>query len=412
MVTLKRIYPRNYVSPWNTFNLLLLAEGFIASQENAFVIACNDLIKNLLSTTPFNVTRYKPAWINIYRHFIPSNVAGPTIDAPARDTVFLSTYNSSTQELTIDSARVANVIDNVSIAGEDGEYGISGFNIWKRIQERYGPTGAAVVVLLPSSVDGISVSGEMEYPGRFPPIVTPNVNFAATTIDDRWYQIVIRVIARVLNLGDEFELSGANYREPDTYEVLRLNKYPNIVYLEEPFPGPPPHSFKWYEMLTEKQRSKELTVVPHQSPDIPDYTIYKSHIINSDIQLIEGGGGYRKKIYRSSKDCLMRRQIGGTFRDKLPLKKATIPLCTVCRSYISQILTDQITTFKETRRKISNQILLFCCGKGKQIEPQNPDPLYPSFYQRYSWRLFFPFVLHEVAYLPRLFDLPGPKLLP
>lgn len=71
----KRVFPISYVPPSQTFNLLLLAEGFRAQDEDLFVQACKQLEENLFQLSPFNTTRFHPSWVNIFRYFAPSTVA-------------------------------------------------------------------------------------------------------------------------------------------------------------------------------------------------------------------------------------------------------------------------------------------------------------------------------------------------
>src|SRR5262245_61855460 len=229
----KRVFPISYVPPSQTFNLLLLAEGFRPQDEDLFVRACKQLEDNLFQTPPFNTTRFQSSWINIFRHFTPSMVAGPVIGSVPGDTAFHSTYDPLTRTLNLDPARVANEVDGLTIRGEEGESSRLGFNFWPRVRERRGITGGDVIILLPAAVNGVAVSGEMEHPlgSVIQPSVTPNVHFTATTIDGSlWHLVVARVIGSVLGLADEFERPGTPFLRPTPDDGYKINTFPNLAY--------------------------------------------------------------------------------------------------------------------------------------------------------------------------------------
>src|SRR5205807_7778596 len=120
-----------------------------------------------------------------------------------------------------------------------------------------GITGGLIVILVPASVGGTQVSGEMERPA------TP-VAFMAVTIDDGWHQIVARSIARLLGLAYEGEEAGPTFLQPaNDSEIMVVRGAPNLLYYVTP-PSPPlPADFPWLSLVSASQRTSGLTVVPH-----------------------------------------------------------------------------------------------------------------------------------------------------
>ena len=349
MPNTRRIFPDTYVPPQHTFNLLLLAEGFTI--EGPFIKKCHQLVRDLLGIVPFNTTRYQPSWINVYCYFTASTDPGPVLGTVPGNTVFGSTYDTSTSSLKLNTTSVSDVIHGqprLWVRGEEGDRDHPAGNFWFLGPQRMGPTSGLIVILLPESVDGTLVSAEMESPASSP------IPFFATTTDGLWHRVVARAMARVLGLGDEFERAGPNFLKPNQDESRKLDIYPNLTYLPAPFTANPPVDFKWYKELDSRQRSRPLKVIKHPLPvDNPNASVPSRRVTTADIDLVEGGGGYRTDVYRSAEDCLMRRQIGGA----LSPKRDDVPFCTICQRYLTLLITG--TRGRPSRRVLRNQTLKF-----------------------------------------------------
>lgn len=354
-----------YLSFDQTFNLLLIAEGF--QEERAFIQACQRLTTALARTTPFNNAGKFP-WLTVFRHFEASSQPGPALGTQPGNTLLGSTYDAASRTLTVDPLRVTALLQRLTIEG------LPATNYFPLGREFYGQTGSAVIVLTPSAVNGTAVSADMQYPAS--PLlynrVVPQgqVAFTATTTDgDYWHQVVVRALGRLLGLWDEFELPGTDYQVPTEEQATMFSLAPNLVYSLQP-PAPPLNAeFKWYTVMSEGERANP-TVIAHPLPAAnPNYDLPDSAISSSKIQLVEGGGGFRSQVYRSASDCLMRHPIGMANAGSLSLKDREHPFCPVCTRYLQDVLST--TTGRKTRKTLSTQTLMY-----DDIEWQKPETVF------------------------------------
>ena len=276
-----------------------------------FLSACATAAAGLLNLTPFTSTK---TWLSAYASFTPSSSAGPT-GPTAGATPFGSTLDPSTNTLSIDSTAVFNYVGDLVSQGN-----------WPSTTDSSGAFGSTIIVLLPAEVTGQPIVAEMESRGATP---GQGADFAATTSDGYCQQLIGRVIASLIGLGDEFELGGASNQRPS--DPTPLLGYPNLYCSNTPPQQgtPAPQMLPWYAYLTGTQQSSGLTVVPHPgSPSTADTQLYE---YATPLQLVEGGGGYQTQVYRSNPDCIMRRQIGNA---ALPVKDPAVAFCPVCEKFL------------------------------------------------------------------------------
>ena len=106
---LRKLFPSGFSnSPFNSFKLVLVAEGYRAGETARFIGDCMDLIEALFSTAPFGLTRMRPGWLSIYVGFTPSGQSGPAINTPAAAsrTAFESSLTTATGVLTLSQAKI------------------------------------------------------------------------------------------------------------------------------------------------------------------------------------------------------------------------------------------------------------------------------------------------------------------
>jgi hypothetical protein len=369
----KRVFPIAYVSPVHALNILVMCDGLTADQEAEFKSLCKQLVDRLLAMTPFNLTRYYPGWVNVYRHFTPS-IAG------ASKTAFGATFNLSSKVLAIDPALVSAEIKLLKIRGQQGESDKAATSLWPPGDRPVdvgdsSVYGAGIVVILVRSMfPGFDFVGETEHPGRrgLEVEATSHPYIVATTTDGNWHQVVARAIAYRLGLGDEFELEdsgGKSFLKPTLRDGLIINvTYPNLLYAETVSTGPPtPLDLKWYDELRESEQRKPLSVRAHTGSG-PDYTDYAPVSGGPEIQLVEGGASYRTKVYRSAPDCLLRRRIGGHLSTGLSLKKRELQFCTICRRYLRGIITGQRMHAVSWLKPVSKQALVYDQIKWQSVQ--------------------------------------------
>ena len=80
--------------------------------------------------------------------------------------------------------------------------------------------------------------------------------------------------------------------------------------------------------------------------DVRYDTLGRIRIRLDDVHLIEGGGGFRRGVYRSSVECLMRFE-GSDGTTAAGLERRITPYCKVCLSY----LRTQLTTLRDIQFK-------------------------------------------------------------
>lgn len=296
-----RLFPSVYTSPYASANLLFLAEGFAESTRLEFDAACRSAYDAILQTTPFNLTDTLPGWLNVFSYWVTNDDGATPYSAVVADT-----------GVTVDTDALSAVLDDLKLVDESGGYELSARDL----------SLGAVVMLLP---DGPEVEADITDPTSGALLCT------AVSADGDWTRVVLRVLGRALGLGDEFELSDeeGSHLAPTPEEADRLEAHPNLSAATAPS-GTVTGDFKWYWLLTDSERAG-LSIVTHADPSLPDREAY-TYDVPDDVMLVEGGGGYRTGVFRSAKDCVMRRQIGSA--DLSPRIDA-VDFCKVCTAYLT-----------------------------------------------------------------------------
>lgn len=314
--------------------ITFIAEGFPKEDRRVFMDACSAFVDHLLQFTPFNLLRLVSAGLSIYAHFIESANRGPainTVAAPNR-TAFESSFSPSSNDFSINLAKVADQLEDLIIteAGEiaeeepvslEDEHQAPGLLDYDNLFR-----GSLVVFLLPQS-DSYPMGIEMEF--------TPSENkldpwFIATSLTGLWHQVVIRAICKLLGLGDEYVNDDPAYDTPSPEVAQGIeNTFYNLV---RNVSSPPSDNFKWYPIISPTRQGFPLTTHRH-----PESNVFASGLsaTSDQVELWEGGGGYQTGIYRSARDCLLRRKIGDP---SLPLRNEVVPLCPACEHHIKTTL--------------------------------------------------------------------------
>lgn len=327
---LRKIFPFDAESSFfNSFKIVFIPEGYLASESAFFTASCIEFVNKLLETPPFNLTRINSNWLSVYTSFISSNNSGPSVNAipSINRTAFESQVNTVTGLIAINQQKL-----NAHVDSETFHYADSILNLSDNVERdgpSYGRNGTLFVVLLPP-LQGHSAGAEFEN--------TPGNNdyyFVSTTQDGEWHQVVTRALSKLLGLGDEFESDGDIFLEPDDEKIRDLLAFPNIQYFETPPVAVTPES-QWYDLFSITQRG--LPIAIHNKVGLPasgDYTINTQLINYTRPEFWEGAGGYRTKVYRSNFDCLLRRQIGNS---QLVVRQNRVDFCPTCLHFLKNII--------------------------------------------------------------------------
>jgi hypothetical protein len=329
---LRKIFPIDSGSSFfNSFKIIFVSEGFQASESALFTSLCLDFSKRLLDTPPFNLTKVNSNWLNIYTSFKPSDNQGPAINTnnASNRTAFESIVNTNNGALSFNNLKITQHLQQESFRyGEDNysfsEYLQPGMN-------QMGVNGTLIVLLLPTISTIYPDGAEFENLS-----LEDEYYFISTTADGHWHQVIIRSMCKLFGLADEFELAGADYLEPTIESRKKLIFYPNLQYIDTP-PTQLTSAMKWYRLFSAVQRISTPTI-NSKSGDTsqPDHSLLMDDVSFDKPGFYEGGGGYRTKVYRSSKDCIMRRQIGNKL---LPLREKKIALSPVSLYHIKNIIS-------------------------------------------------------------------------
>lgn len=327
---LRKIFPfYSESSFFNSFKIIFISEGFLASESALFTAKCLEFSNRLLETPPFNLTRINNNWLSIYTSFTPSNSSGPIINSPPvpNRTAFESSVDTSAGLITFNNSKINNYIANET--GKDA--GVI-FQLSDYLGTGYpsmGFTGTLLVLLLPS-LAGHPNGAELE---NNP--IKSDFYFIATSLDGEWQQVIIRGVCKLLGLADEFELEGDDFLEPDNNGKKGILYFPNVQYFESK-PTTLTSRSKWYRLFSVVQR--DLPIEVHQKTgDVSevDNTLSEYLVSYDKPAFYEGGSNYRTRVYRSTKDCLMRRRIGST---TLPLREKLVSLSPISSNYLKGVI--------------------------------------------------------------------------
>lgn len=310
-------------------NLSIISEGY--PNKKLFYNDCFKLHKKILNHSPFNIL-IDASFIDTCLFYIPSEHHGPYLDAFSNNLKlnFDTILNVESHLLTLNLDKLNIVITDIESQAINSSKGAS-------IKD-------GIVVVLTPSISTNSLGGSFE-----------NVRqsndasiIVATTTDGYWEQVVIRAIGNYLGLGDEFELEGYDFLEPDPEYGFFIDELkPNLIYDPTILSSIDLANTKWQSLIPSNFKNQEQEINRHENhPHLADETYSPYSYSKSDNVLWEGGGGYRTKVYRYAHDCLMRRRIG---YKNLPIKTNKVPLCHICESYIRQWILQGARTMSGER---------------------------------------------------------------
>jgi len=317
--------------------LIFIAEGYVASDENLFYKDVYEILGRLVSNFPFNILtgNGNNQMFSAYLSFTPSNQSGyAASQAEAQGRTVFETYFANNQ-LNVNYSKINEYVDELEYSnGGQLVYEVSsgvkkgGGYITDGIQTN--ATQCLIFIILPKA-NRPDVEIEVYDSDTYYTIITTADGFAE--------QIIARAVGKMFSLGDEFDLPGNEYLTPTQSQAnTLLHYYNNLYYAPAINIGPNPSSdelFIW-RSLFDQNYNYPVTIHKNLTPTVVNRNLPTASVSYKDIELFEGGGGYRTNVYRSAQDCLMRRRIGDS---TLPIKNQRVSFCPVCRELLLGLFT-------------------------------------------------------------------------
>lgn len=325
MYILKKLYPRNGAESYlTTTSLVFIAEGYTAAQETQFYQDVDQAFQRMLDYHNLINLRLNNNSLSIYTLFVASSQSGiASNQTEAINRTVFESYLSNGLHLNYN--KVKDVLEDTYFDNDLSERSKLIDRLLIFDSDRNQNLKEAIpVFIFPYNATQI---GEIEN------FESNTYYYIATTLDNYYEQVILRSLFRILGLGDEFELEGSDYLTPDEETGAVINGgIPNLIYSLNPNSFTPLSTeFKWRGLFTSFDTTA-ISVHPHPGLDnIPDYTLPTIPFSYENIELWEGGGYFRKNVYRSAYDCLLRRRIG--YSD-LPVKEQKVALCPLCQMYL------------------------------------------------------------------------------
>ncbi|PBQ33649.1 hypothetical protein CNR22_18325 [Sphingobacteriaceae bacterium] len=367
----KKIFPFDTnVRPDSAFNIHIISEGYTSQQT--FLNDCAKLRDKLFKLSPFNVVKLYTGSLAIHSHFIASsaNVTGPQIKTTLNDfsytagkTPLDSVYNTANKKLWLNVTSLNSLVGSLSIKHSDQAVALSS-TLNPSADPDFVGMGVVFVLLPEQTTLGAADNSLVELEDR-------NNNlyyFVASSANEHFELTLARGIARSVGLGDEFVLPNASYLAPNASQRETLSKYPNLVVISV-FPPQansvyiPILSFKWKNFMDYNQRLNGLNVYDiDNNPPASNPQKLALHI---------GGGGFQTQVYRSSYDCIMKRNFGDFTRH---LKTPMHSFCPICNEVLRRLLTGRSTAELAVEKSLSKQRLVFDEVNWMSLTKSTGDP--------------------------------------
>lgn len=319
----------------NSLSLIFLAEGYRASDEVQFYQDVYTILNRLENTFPFSALRENPTMFSVFTAFTPSiefSYANSPQQATGR-TVFESYFENG--QLYANYNKINEYIDELVYTDVNNpDFQSIKIAIPKGLNEKIPgiPTydsNKLVFTLLPTAN---RTDIELE-------VNDLNTYYAIfTSVDKHVEQVVQKMIGRLLGLGDEYDLAGSEYLKPvDVQGDYMALMFPNLYHNPDLSIGNNPSTddeFLW-RWIFDNNYNNSIPIHKNMTPNIVNRTLPAKGYTYNNVELWEGGGGFRTEVYRSAEDCVMRRKIGDIL---LPLKEKRVAFCPVCSELLSNLL--------------------------------------------------------------------------
>jgi hypothetical protein len=398
----KRIWPCGpeyaNITPLETFNIHIISEGYkddgLGTTKAQFERDCYDVVLDLLKISPFNLLNDWSKQFAVYTYFnqsprqnsgIPDYVSDPSqYEMPFETWIELDSNNQALRlhfnpDLVINKLNTGKIVnDTIDSTGNSVPHTFKFSEIFSSYEPiadhpEFTRANGIIILLFPQyqSFDIMKVKDGI--------LAFPNTR--------RHGRAVAWQIALSMGLLPEYELSGIDKQSPTQSDLIEyLKNSPNIIYSPSPLPNPYTlnNNFKWHYLMTSQERGIPLTVQSHDPNQVFNPSLADPVSVFT-FDLLQGGAGYREKVYRTSAPCILKHKYGET-PYMVDLKT---DFCPVCNAVLRDIIMGTaLAKIYAEKRTIATQKLKYDTvpwenetishlKNGNQIETQTGGIDYP-----------------------------------
>lgn len=314
------------------YRVIFFPEGYTSAEESLFYQNMKELIDRMANLFPLSTLEPSgnSGKISCYYSFEASanhgyatssaGISGRTLFETYYENGVLHVNETNINQFVDDLTYPLDTTNNININTAVTKGTNNGFSGIELLDSR-----TLLVMLLPNANQSnieLEVSNENTY------------YTIITSCDSLSEQVVLRALCKMLQLGDEFDMDGTDFLSPTEEQGENVDfMFPNLMY----YPGlaaglnPATDEFKWRGFFNSNTNSA-ISLHSNMNPSTPNRELPTNTVTYNKIELWEGGGKYRKDVYRAAEDCLLRRKIGDS---SLPLKERKVSFCPVCKEILS-----------------------------------------------------------------------------
>ncbi|HJR68342.1 MAG TPA: hypothetical protein VJ802_18070 [Gemmatimonadaceae bacterium] len=390
-----------------SFHLLFLSEGFLAGDQNQFLDHCRAITAELLAVDPFRLAQRQISVVAAFTASQQQGVANAAGNTAFR--FFLNPAGElRTRRPGTIVAQIADITP-VPLGGNppfNPPLPATGTEVWMRESTR---GNRAVCVIVRHAARAVTLTndyeaGDLDDPADDTPELAALVPFVAVTM---WPALagapqqytnaptaaaaaLVRQLGAIFGLGYESELTDAAHErynlplpEPDAPNLVtdRALRSANVASVERiPWRGlvsatrraspvverdhpalvvageTPVQETARYAPIGELMNTNVVLLRHPVNPANPNdtsgltgtpyRTLGRLRLVRRDPHLIEGGGGFRRGIYRPSVDCLMRSEGHDIPQQGGAVTRQVEPFCAVCEQHLATRLQTGSRSFR------------------------------------------------------------------
>ncbi|GAA4365923.1 hypothetical protein GCM10023185_36660 [Hymenobacter saemangeumensis] len=340
------------------FNIHIVSLGY--TDKSQFFGDARVLISKLKENYPWWNNKGINSYI-LYHHSDATFTIAENAPQPVNNAL-RSHYSMSQKKLYIPYDQFLNYTSRLALSRKTGETNLLDNHF--RFRDKKGGWLGVIIFLIPEqSFSGNRIGEEIYVEMEHLPTDAESHYYCATSLNGNYWQVLARGIGLSIGLGNEYDFVDINATPgtPTGAEGLLIDiLHPNLVYLPGTTGTQANYPSKWHDLLDSTSRNTPLPVHLQAANNPPSLEMnfidwQFSMLSNSRrIELWEGGAGFKKDVFRSSNDCIMRRKTGSVI---LPAKNS-VDFCPVCTNILEQASAGTLNIEKTVpRTTLSSQQL-------------------------------------------------------